>query len=61
MDMKWNRKIPKYGNLPDLNTGNVVVGSYKRGQTVTILEQTRVGVTLWGRTDKGWICMDYVK
>ena len=42
-------------------TGNVVVGSYKRGQTVTILEQTRVGVTLWGRTDKGWICMDYVK
>ena len=42
-------------------TGNVVVGSYKRGQTVTILEQTRVGITLWGRTDKGWICMDYVK
>ena len=27
MDMKWNRKIPKYGNLPDLNTGNVVVGA----------------------------------
>ena len=42
-------------------TGNVVVGSYKRGETVTILEKTRVGVTLWGRTDKGWICMDYVK
>jgi uncharacterized protein YgiM (DUF1202 family) len=42
-------------------TGNVVVGSYQRGQTVTILEQTRVGITLWGRTDKGWICMDYVK
>ena len=42
-------------------TGNVVVGSYKMGETVTILEKTRVGVTLWGRTDKGWICMDYVK
>ena len=42
-------------------TGNGVVGTYTEGQTVIILETTRVGVTLWGRTDKGWICMDYVK
>ena len=42
-------------------TGNAVVGTYTGGQTVIILETTRVGVTLWGRTDKGWICMDYVK
>lgn len=42
-------------------TGNAVVGSYKRGQTVIILETTKVGTTTWGRTDKGWICMDYVK
>ena len=24
-------------------------------------EQKQVNGTLWGRTDKGWICMDYVK
>ena len=42
-------------------TGNAVVGSYQYGDKVTILETTRVGATLWGRTDKGWICMDYVK
>ena len=27
MDMKRNRKIPKYGNLSDLHTMNVVVGA----------------------------------
>lgn len=42
-------------------TGHAVVGSYEYGQQVVILETTRVGATLWGRTDKGWICMDYVK
>ena len=42
-------------------TGNAVVGSYTHGQTVTILETSQVGATTWGRTDKGWICMDYVK
>ena len=42
-------------------TANVVVGTYKKGQTVTIWEKVRVGVTLWGRTDKGWISMDYVE
>ena len=42
-------------------TGNAVVGSYRYGQQVIILETTRVGATSWGRTDKGWICMDYVK
>ena len=42
-------------------TGNAVVGSYMRGEVVTILETAKVGGTTWGRTDKGWICMDYVK
>ena len=42
-------------------TGNAVLGSYQKGETVTILETTKVGITTWGRTDKGWICMDYVK
>ena len=36
------------------------VGSYKAGNTVTILEQfTYDGVT-WGCTNQGWISMDYV-
>jgi uncharacterized protein YgiM (DUF1202 family) len=42
-------------------TGNVILGVYRNGETITILEQVRVGITLWGRTDKGWICMDYVE
>ena len=35
---------------------SAVVGNYPSGETVTILE-TKDG---WGRTDKGWIHMDYV-
>ena len=35
---------------------SAVVGNYPSGETVTILE-TKNG---WGRTDKGWIHMDYV-
>jgi N-acetylmuramoyl-L-alanine amidase len=42
-------------------TGNVILGTYNRGETVTILETAKSGNVLWGRTDKGWICMDYVK
>jgi uncharacterized protein YgiM (DUF1202 family) len=33
------------------------LGGYKKGETVEILE-TKDG---WGRTDKGWISLDYVK
>ena len=42
-------------------TGNAKVGTYARGTKVKILETAMVGSTLWGRTDKGWISMDYVK
>ena len=34
-----------------------IVGNYSKGDVVTILEQKNG----WGRTDKGWILMDYVK
>ena len=37
------------------------VGSYKKGDEVTVYEQKKVGTQYWGRTDDGWICMDYVK
>lgn len=38
-----------------------ILGGYLRGTQVVILEQKLVGATVWGRTDKGWISMDYVK
>ena len=39
------------------NVTSDIVGNYKTGAAVTILE-TKNG---WGRTDKGWISMTYVK
>ena len=36
------------------------VGSYVSGDQVVITNQTTVQGRLWGRTDKGWICMEYV-
>lgn len=40
---------------------NPIVGYLSNGAKVTILETTTVGGVAWGRIDKGWICMDYVK
>ena len=37
------------------------LGQYPKGTQVIITERTNVGSTVWGRTDKGWISMDYVK
>ena len=37
------------------------VGEYKKGDVVTIYEEKMAGGRKWGRTDDGWICMDYVK
>lgn len=41
--------------------GSAAVGSVKKGDRIKIYEQTTVGSTPWGRTDKGWVCMNYVK
>ena len=40
----------------DANTNSKIVGTYDKGDVVTILE-TRNG---WGRTGKGWINMQYI-
>ena len=37
------------------------VGSYKKGDEIIILETKKVSGQEWGRTDQGWVCMDYVK
>ena len=36
------------------------IGSYVSGDQVVITDQTTVKGRVWGRTDKGWICMEYV-
>lgn len=41
-------------------TSYATVGYYSNGTAVKILEKKTVGTTVWGRTDKGWISMDYV-
>ena len=40
--------------------GYTVVGYYGPNDAVTILETKKVSGTTWGRTNKGWISMDYV-
>ena len=42
-------------------TGNKVVGYLNKGDKVKILETKKVGSTLWGKTDKGWISLAYTK
>ena len=36
------------------------IGNYYRGNNVVILEQTTVNNIAWGRTELGWISMEYV-
>lgn len=42
-------------------TGYAKVGAYPMGSKITILETKMVGASTWGRTDKGWISLNYVK
>lgn len=40
--------------------GGAFVCKLLPGTQVDILETTTVGAAKWGRTDKGWVCMDYI-
>lgn len=42
-------------------TSYKTVGFFQKGDRVEILEQTTVGSMNWGRTEKGWISLTYVK
>ena len=42
-------------------TNHAQVGSYIKGTKVNIYETEKVGADTWGLTDKGWICLRYVK
>ena len=55
-------KVNEYLNIrQDAGTGYAMVGTYGPNERVEILEQKAVGATMWGRTDRGWISMDYVE
>ena len=43
------------------STSAKIVGYYYQGEQITILETKKVSGTTWGRTNKGWISMAYVK
>ena len=43
------------------STSAKIVGYYYQGAKVTILETKTAEGIQWGKTSKGWICMDYVK
>lgn len=45
----------------DAGTNHKIVGFLYDGDKVTVLETKNVSGTVWGRVDKGWICMDYVR
>lgn len=42
-------------------TGNTQIGTYTPGTRITILEQTNLNGEMWGRTDRGWVCLTYVQ
>ena len=41
-------------------TGYATNGKYLTGTAVEILEVTSTATSKWGRTEKGWVCMDYI-
>ena len=41
-------------------TQNPIVGFYRQKDAVTVLETVQLDGVFWGKTDKGWINMDYV-
>ena len=41
-------------------TENPIVGFYYENDMVTIVEKKSIGSVYWGKTNKGWINMDYV-
>ena len=42
-------------------TGYKTVGSYAKGDNVSVYAQFKYGNTTWGCTDKGWISMDFAE
>ena len=45
----------------NIGTDSRIAALLYYGDKVTVLETTAVDGVIWGRTDTGWICMDYVE
>lgn len=45
----------------EIGTDSRIAALLYYGDTVTVLDTTKVDGTLWGKVKNGWICMDYVK
>lgn len=58
-NMKQYTVIPEVGLRIRQGPGTSYdrIGAYTKGTVVTILEESNG----WGRTDKGWVCMDYLE
>lgn len=57
-DSAESASVPNKLNIrKEPDASSAVVGQYSNGTTITILETK----DRWGRTDQGWIYMDYVK
>ena len=41
--------------------GYSIVGSYRKGDQVRIYAQATANNMVWGQTEKGWVCMNYVQ
>ncbi len=58
-------KVSANGSMLRVRSGPgssyAISGYLEDGATVEILEQKVVGATTWGRIDKGWISLNYVK
>ncbi len=58
---QWEGKVTASTLNIRKTPGGQYLGYYVRGTKVTILEKQTVNGTEWGKTDKGWISLDYVK
>lgn len=45
---------------PDPRADGAILGEYKAGTNITILEITDTNGVGWGRTKDGWVCLEYV-
>lgn len=59
--VKMTVNVSKLSIRSGAGTSYEKVGTYKKGEEVLIYEQVTVNKEKWGRTDKGWICIDYCK
>jgi len=61
--IKWVGKVTVKDVLYVRRTpgaAGAVIGNLVNGTSVTVTQRTRADGKLWGKVDKGWICLDYV-